>query len=111
MTQDQQFDGRTAIVTGAGSGIGRASALRFAREGARVIAADVSAERLDALVAEHPDLELVPVVGDITTEDGVQAIVAAADGRVDVLANVAGSWTASCPPPRSTTARGTSCSR
>ncbi len=90
MTQDQQFDGRTAIVTGAGSGIGRASALRFAREGARVIAADVSAERLDELVAEHPDLELVPVVGDITTEDGVQAIVAAADGRVDVLANVAG---------------------
>uniref|UniRef100_UPI00292CFA86 SDR family NAD(P)-dependent oxidoreductase n=1 Tax=Clavibacter michiganensis TaxID=28447 RepID=UPI00292CFA86 len=62
----------------------------LAREDARVTAADVSDERLVALVAEHPDRELVPVVGDSTTEDGVQAIVAAADGRVDVLANVAG---------------------
>ncbi|OUE10423.1 Levodione reductase [Clavibacter michiganensis] len=90
MTHEPRFAGRTAIVTGAGSGIGRATALRLAQDGARVIAADVVAERLDAFVAEYPELDIVPVVGDITAEDGVQAIVDAADGRVDVLANVAG---------------------
>jgi len=90
MTHEPRFAGRTAIVTGAGSGIGRATALRLAQDGARVIAADVVAERLDAFVAEHPELDIVPVVGDITAEDGVKAIVDAADGRVDVLANVAG---------------------
>lgn len=87
---EQRFAGKTVIVTGAGSGIGRASAIRFASEGATVVAAEVVSDRLDALVAEFPDLKIVPVVGDITAEDGVQKIVDAAQGRVDVLANVAG---------------------
>jgi NAD(P)-dependent dehydrogenase (short-subunit alcohol dehydrogenase family) len=93
-----RFAGRTAIVTGAGSGIGRATALRLAREGARVVAADIAADRLDQLVAEFPDLDLVPVAGDIATEAGVQAVVAAAGGRVDALANVAGIMDAFLPP-------------
>ena len=42
-----RFSGWTVIVTGAGSGIGRATAIRFATDGARVIAGDVSRERLD----------------------------------------------------------------
>ena len=92
-----RFAGRTAIVTGAGSGIGRATALRLAREGARVVAADLAADRLERLAAEVPDLDLVPVATDIATEDGAQAVVAAA-GRVDALANVAGVMDAFLPP-------------
>jgi NAD(P)-dependent dehydrogenase (short-subunit alcohol dehydrogenase family) len=62
------------------------------RQGRRpcVIAADISKERLDDLVAEHAGLDLVPVAGDITSEETVGAVVAAAGGRVEALANVAG---------------------
>ena len=42
------------------------------------------------MLAENPDLDLIPVAGDITFNDGVRAIVDAAEGQVDVLANVAG---------------------
>ena len=85
-----RFDGQTVIVTGAGSGIGRATALRVAREGGRVVASDVSQPRLDALVEETVGFAVVPVVGDVSNESDVARIVAAAAGRVDALANVAG---------------------
>lgn len=87
---NNRFAGKTVIVTGAASGIGQATALRIAKEGGKVIAADISKERLDALVEENSGLELVPVAGDISTEETVSAVVAAAGGRVDALANVAG---------------------
>ena len=90
VTTNGRFAGKTVIVTGAGSGIGQATALRVAREGGRVIAADISQERLDALVAGHADLDLVPVAGDISGEEAISKVVAAADGRIDALANVAG---------------------
>lgn len=86
----ERFAGKTIVVTGAGSGIGRATALRIAKEGGKVIAADISAERLAELVAEFPELNFVPVAGDITTQEAVNKVVAAAEGRIDGLANVAG---------------------
>jgi NAD(P)-dependent dehydrogenase (short-subunit alcohol dehydrogenase family) len=90
--------GRAAVVTGAGSGIGRATALRLAREGARVVAVDIAADRLEQLAAEFPDLDLVPVAADLVSDDGLQAIMAAAGDRVDALANVAGIMDAFLPP-------------
>ncbi len=85
-----RFAGQTVIVTGAGSGIGLATALRVAKEGGRVVAADISQERLDDLVAANAGLDIVPVAGDISAEETVAAVVSAAGGRVDALANVAG---------------------
>lgn len=85
-----RFAGQTVIVTGAASGIGRATALRVAREGGRVIASDLSQERLDSLVAEHPDLNLVAITGDISAPTDVARMIDAADGRLDGLVNNAG---------------------
>jgi len=85
-----RFAGKTVIVTGAGSGIGRATASRVAREGGKVIAVDVSQPRLDEFAAELAGNDVTVVAGDITNPDSIAAIVAAAGGRVDALANVAG---------------------
>lgn len=90
MLVSDRFQGKTAIVTGAGSGIGRATAIRFAKEGARVIATDVAKDRLEALTAELDGKKLRTVQGDISLEATVRAVVDAAEGRVDILANVAG---------------------
>ena len=85
-----RFTGKTVIVTGAGSGIGRATASRIAREGGRVVAVDVSQERLDEFVAEHAAADIVSLVADITSDEGIARIVEAAGGTIDALANIAG---------------------
>jgi NAD(P)-dependent dehydrogenase (short-subunit alcohol dehydrogenase family) len=85
-----RFSGQTVIVTGAGSGIGRATASRVAREGGRVIAVDISTERLDDFAASLPDADIITVAGDITDDAAIASIVAAAGDRIDGLANVAG---------------------
>ncbi|MGQ1840189.1 SDR family NAD(P)-dependent oxidoreductase [Kocuria turfanensis] len=85
-----RFAGKTVIVTGAGSGIGRATAHRIVSEGGRVVAVDVVAEGLEKLAEACPADTVVPVTADITSPEGIDAIVAAAGERIDALANVAG---------------------
>ncbi|MCS0645112.1 SDR family NAD(P)-dependent oxidoreductase [Curtobacterium flaccumfaciens] len=93
-----RFTGRTIIVTGAGSGIGRATATRIANEGGRVIATDVVAERLDALRTELEGFAVETVVGDVAASETIDALIDAAGDRVDGLANVAGIMDAFLPP-------------
>lgn len=85
-----RFQGRTVVVTGAASGIGRATASRLAREGARVVAVDISVDRLHQFAASLPNAEIVTVAGDITKQDDIDRIVAEAGDRIDGLANIAG---------------------
>jgi NAD(P)-dependent dehydrogenase (short-subunit alcohol dehydrogenase family) len=84
--------GLAVLVTGAASGIGRASTLAFAAAGARVAAADVDAAGLDALAA-GTDGRVVPVVTDVREPEQVEAMVARtveALGGLDVAHNNAG---------------------
>ncbi|WP_431279247.1 SDR family NAD(P)-dependent oxidoreductase [Leifsonia poae] len=85
-----RFEGRTVIVTGAASGIGRATASRIAREGGRVIAVDISGDKLNDLAASVAGGTVVPVVGDITKQEDIDRIVAEAGDSIHGLANVAG---------------------
>jgi NAD(P)-dependent dehydrogenase (short-subunit alcohol dehydrogenase family) len=89
------LDGRVAIITGASKGIGRALALRFGREGARVICAARSADLVKETTAEVNKAgdRAIAFTGDLSREDDVQRLVAAglqAFGRIDALVNNAG---------------------
>jgi len=86
-----ELDGKVAVITGAGSGMARASAKVFVREGAKVLAADISG-RQDETAAELGSA-VVPFRCDVTDEADVEAMFAAAleaFGRVDAVLNVAG---------------------
>jgi NAD(P)-dependent dehydrogenase (short-subunit alcohol dehydrogenase family) len=85
-----RLEGKVAVITGAASGIGRASARRFAAEGAHVVVADLDADGGTALAGEIDGLF---VRADVTSADDVQAMYAAAIerfGGLDVLFNNAG---------------------
>lgn len=90
-----KLEGRVAIITGAGRGIGRATALLFAQEGARVVVAARSAQELDELVAEIEAAggQAVGVPTDLRDKAQVERLVATAlerFGQVDILFNNAG---------------------
>lgn len=82
---EREFEGRRALVTGAGSGIGAAVARRLAAGGASVVLADVRPDGIEALARELGD-GVEPLVLDVRDE----AAVAPAAASLDVLANVAG---------------------
>lgn len=84
------LQGRVCIVTGAAQGIGEACARRFAREGAKVVVADIEDGRGQALAAELQGLFVHCDVGDKAQVDTLVAKTMLSHGRIDVLVNNAG---------------------
>ncbi len=90
-----RLQGKVAIITGAGSGIGRACVLRFLEEGAQIVATDIQISALEDLARQVAQAggNILTVPGDITRQEHVAAIVQqaiAAHGRLDILVNSAG---------------------
>lgn len=95
-----RLEGKSAVVTGAGSGVGKASALRFAEEGARVVVADIALDHAKETVRliEGSGGTAVAVGVDVSNEEQVQSMIGAAVeqfGRLDILFNNVG-----IPTPR-----------
>ena len=88
-----RLEGKTAVVTGAGSGIGRAIALRFAAEGARVALIDVHKESAEGVCSELTGEGHLALMADVSDSHAVADAFAAADdqlGGLDILVNNAG---------------------
>ena len=95
MSDKFRLDGKTAIVTGAGSGIGRAIALRFAESGAKVILMDLRAERAEEAANEIAKLgssETQVIACDVTDREATRREFSklATKGPIDILVNSAG---------------------
>jgi NAD(P)-dependent dehydrogenase (short-subunit alcohol dehydrogenase family) len=95
MAKDGRLDGKTALVTGAGSGIGKAIATLYGREGASVMASDINEDTASAVAAQIEDSggEAKSLRTDTTSEEDVKAAIEAtvsAWGKVDIIVNNAG---------------------
>ncbi len=95
-----RFDGKVALITAAGAGIGKATAEIMAREGATVVAVDVKADLVEAMAAshaaDHDAGRIVPCPGDALDPDRVADIVrrtVSEHGRIDILVNGVGGST------------------
>ena len=98
----RDLDGKVAVVTGAASGIGRAMAARFAREGMKVVLADIEQGALDAAVLElrQQEYDVLGVRTDVATAESVEQLARAtlaAYGRVDLVCNNAGVINSAAP--------------
>ncbi|MET0547413.1 MAG: glucose 1-dehydrogenase [Caulobacterales bacterium] len=93
MASERSFEGRVALITGAGSGIGRATAVAFAREGARLALCDMNTEGLKETVAQLGGAESWTMRVNVAAGAEVEAFVAGAVerfGRLDCAVNAAG---------------------
>lgn len=94
MQNQQRLTNKVAIITGAGSGIGKATARRFAEEGAKLVLNDISDERLEEIAAELDSSDRYALVsGDVSLEATAQLLKETAlerFGRIDILVNNAG---------------------
>jgi NAD(P)-dependent dehydrogenase (short-subunit alcohol dehydrogenase family) len=95
LSKVQDFAGRVAVITGGASGIGFAMAERFAREGMKVVLADIEPDALDAAVENlrHQEFDVIGVVTDVSSSESVEALAARTIevyGKVHVLCNNAG---------------------
>ena len=94
-TDMARFAGKVVVVTGAGSGIGAATARRFSRDGATVVLNGRTRDKLERVAADLPSDRVLIQPGDVSSEDDAAALVAAAVerfGRLDVLVNNAGTF-------------------
>ncbi len=85
-----KLEGKTAIITGGGSGIGRATAKRFAKAGANVVIGDISEEKAKAVARETGG---IGIACDVTREKDIQSLVEQAEkafGRIDLFFSNAG---------------------
>ncbi len=88
-----KLSGKVAFITGAGSGMGKAVALEFARNGAKIVAVDINKESVNNTCFEIGAENAFPIDGDISTADSVKRMcdeAIAHFGRVDILVNNAG---------------------
>ncbi|OXM85588.1 SDR family NAD(P)-dependent oxidoreductase [Paenibacillus rigui] len=90
-----RLEGKMALITGAGAGIGKTTSLRFAKEGAKVVVTDINLDNANQTAAEikHAGGEAVAFRHDVSNEDNWKQVVSesvSAYGRIDVLFNNAG---------------------
>jgi len=90
-----RLDGKVVVITGAGSGMGRAMALRFAKEGATIVGTDIASDRIEEVGREVADAGgvMTPLVTDVSKREDAEKMVRTAienHGALDVLVNNAG---------------------
>lgn len=91
---DSRLEGRIAVITGGSSGLGRATAIKFANSGARVVCADLKSAGVEKEITEQHGKDSATFVKcDVTQESDIENLVKEAakwGGRLDIICNYAG---------------------